>query len=225
MCLDSVSEIRMAEYEGFDQDFWVSFSCGYREDPYIIDGKKGDMIDYGVIKLVFFDFENNLNLSFFSLSINNDDYIVELEQNPFDNSLMADIKICVKEKSYVFANVKYGEVQKIIKMEEFISDFKIDNMKALSIFINSNKEIINEAIQNNVLVGEFHISILEKVSFDKNIKYWYINFFNGKQDYKMCIDPYNAEKNTFLLGKKKSIQKKTQIIEYKINALHSNNAE
>ena len=194
LCKNNISEIRETEYEGFDQDFWVSFSCGKRENPYVIDGKKGDMIDYGVIKLVFFNFENNFNLNFFSLSINNDDYIVDLEQNPFDNSLMADIKIKATENSYIFANVKYNDIEKIVKLEEFTKNFKINNINALSIFVNTYREVILSSVKNNDLLGEFHISILEKVAFDKNIKYWYINFFNGKQNYEMCIDPYTSQK-------------------------------
>lgn len=193
LCFDKISEVRKTEFEYLHEEFWISFSGGEREEPYLIDGIKGNMIQYGVIKVIFFKIEDNFNIDFFSLSIDNDDYIVALEQNPFDNSLMGDIKVMPSKESNIFAKLKYNDKEVEVKLVEFTNNFKLQYQDAFKVFIHHSNEIIKNSMIYGELQGEFHITILENVTFNQNQKFWYISFFNGSDTYALCIDPNNAE--------------------------------
>lgn len=181
---NNVSEIRLNEWEYSSEEYYISFSSGKREDPYIIDGEKGKMIDYGIVKLVFYDIENNDKIDKFLLIIDDREYSIILEQNPFDNSLMGDIKYCPSKKASVKVNFVYDE--KIInnELKEFIEYMPISNQKALKIFLETYKNKINK----DNLKGEIHITILENVKFNKTIKYWYIAYFCNEKNFTCCID-------------------------------------
>lgn len=188
---NNVSEIRLNEWEFYGEEYYISFSAGKREDPYIIDGKKGKMVEYGVVKLVFYDTENNDKIDKFLLIIGDKEYNIELEQNPFDNSLMGDIKYAPNKNMDISLNITYNGKTESNKLEEFINDLPISNKKALEIFLEEYDNRVN--LDRSNLKGEIHISILENVRFNKTMKYWYVSYFGNGKNYTCCIDVKNGE--------------------------------
>lgn len=191
--VQQVSEIEYCHFEFINDDYYLSLVGGQREEPYIIDGVAQNLIDYGVIKFKPFSNEKIEDNITAIVCVSLTDYTVNLQQNPFDFSYMADIKFCPKIEDIVFVKIKYLNVEFEEQLIEITSNFKLNANDSLKYFVNNYGDIIKNFEVYDKLNIEFHISILQD-EFNKNTEYfWYVAFFDGKNMYSACFDVYDGK--------------------------------
>ena len=166
---DSLSEYRKNLFVGTGSTFTVTFTSGEREEPYIMDGQKNELKDFGVITLKFDSLPANLPQ--FELKVNENTFVGTLEKNPYDNTFAYDICSQVEDADTLsFYLVDFDET---VSLNCVSNSWGYNYKSALEIFENKYKTEINSQIQEGHLKAEIYIKI---VTDNKNMEnvYWYV---------------------------------------------------
>ena len=169
---ENVSEYRQNFFFGQNQNFSASFTDGQREEEYIANGKKTKLVDFGVLVV-----RANKDIGTkpkFVLKINDKSFEGELEVNPFDRSLVADIEMRVGKDDKIVLTID-GE---ILELQNLSSTWQINCTKALNIFLEHNRQKISQYQNKDSLDGEIFIKIVADKSNISNIYYFVL--FVGK---------------------------------------------
>lgn len=194
-CIEAITEIENFKYQYKSEDFYATFTGGLREEPYILDGIVNKNVEFGLIKIKFLEYQEIENISAI-LTINYNDYYLDLEQNPFDFSYMADLGISSQKDDTIFIKLFYNEVEIEFQLVDIISNLKITNYEALKIFVDKYEYFIEKFKVYEKLNIEFHICLLENSNITRE-KFWYVAFFDSDKCYCACID---TEKGEILLN-------------------------
>lgn len=181
---NSLSEYRKNLFVGFGSTFTVTFTSGEREEPYIMDGNKNSLQDFGVLTLKF----NSLpaNLPQFELKVNANTFVGTLEKNPYDNTFVYDI--CSQVEDIDTLTLYIVDFDETVKLSCISSSWEYNYLSALNIFENKFKSEINSQIENNILNGEIYIKIVSDNEKMENI-YWYVLLVCKNGDmYALLID-------------------------------------
>ena len=183
--LENVSEYRSNLFMVKSNTFLATFTSGEREENYVMEGDRSNLVEFGVLTLTFetvFD-----TLPQFELSINGDRFTGELQKNPFDNTFVFDIEKKVEDNAEIILYiVDLDETAKLINVSNSWTSTWED---ALNIFTNNFKTKLSSQIRDNKFFGEFYIKI---VSNDKSLDniYWYVLCVCKNGDVISClIDP------------------------------------
>lgn len=187
----SFSEITRVYYNGISPggEINASISVGEREQPYIIDGKHGQNVDFSliVVKCNFEVKDYEITVDFFT---DNQKNSVNLEFNPLNNTFMADLGIKLDE------NATYSLIYKNIAIEfnKSSDDFKIDYKKAIDKSIEALGSAIDEYYSGDVFKGECYLKILNKPNDDFLQLYWIFTVIgeNGNSN-NVLIDLQNGD--------------------------------
>ena len=181
---NSLSEYRKNLFVGLGSNFTVTFTSGEREDPYIMDGKKNTLQDFGVLTLKF----NSLpaNLPQFELKVNANTFVGTLEKNPYDNTFAYDI--CSQVEDIDSLSLYIVDYDETVKLTCVSSSWGYNYLYALNTFENKFKTEICSQIENNALNAEIYIKIVSDNTNMENI-YWYVLMVCQNGDmYVMLID-------------------------------------
>lgn len=189
---NSLSEIHNNYFVGQTQNFNISLWSGQREEPYVIDGKKENLVDFCVISVV-----PKTNVSTFGLSytveINEETYNGEFENSPFDSSMASDLKIKVCDTDTIFLYLIANGETEIGKLECISCSFGIKQTDAINKAIEHLKDKIVDLSDN----GKKNIEGTCKIiSTDKNlgVYFWFINFINSDgEQIAVVLDINNGE--------------------------------
>ncbi len=160
----NVSEYRQNFFVGVGDKFSATFTDGMRESDFIANGEKTSLVDFGVIVIKTQD----LSQKNFILKINNEEIKGELEVNPFDNTLVVDLKRKVDKDDNLTLDYKDESVTLVCLSKEW----KIDYNNALDIFVQKNKEKLANFEKNNNFEGEIYIKIVSDKQDMSNIYYY-----------------------------------------------------
>lgn len=160
-----VSEYRQNFFFGQGKFFSASFTDGKREKEYIANGVKTDLTDFGVVVVRVNSGDIGKK---YLLKINDESYEGELEVNPFDMTLVVDIQRRVNENDKIFLTINGEEVE----LKNLSSSWEIDCNKALNIFVEHNREKLNEYSKKDKFVGEIFIKIVADKNDISNIYYF-----------------------------------------------------
>lgn len=187
VALQNISEITEVEYHVLNENYFASFSGGKRELPYLVDGKKNEMVSYGLLKIVILNeiFNNLTNVIF---TINDVAYNINLKQTDV-NTFIGDINYYPTEEATIILNFKLNNNENVnLTLLSIMPNFKISNKKALNIFINTKYNTLKTLINNGMFNAEIHITLLFDIRISKDKIFWYVSFCNDKINYSCCID-------------------------------------
>ena len=88
----TVSEVRYSIYLGETDTIKATFMCGKREKDYVINGYNTPLIDFGIVTIALKKSATTDNAKIV-LTVDTNRYEDTLEKNPFDDTLVADLKI------------------------------------------------------------------------------------------------------------------------------------
>lgn len=175
----NISEIRESLYEGSCDDFNVTLVCGEREKDYVLNGISTSNIEFGVLT---FDIKNmeisEKNELKYVLNIGTERYSGELEINPFDNTLVADIHKKVTGNENIRAKVILDDFVKEVKLEKVDCDFSINSSDVKKIISKNFKDDIKLLIEEGEFKGEIYIKILNDADMYIGDYYWYVSIIS-----------------------------------------------
>ncbi len=187
--LSHVSELRSEVYEGSSKDYTLKASYGFRETPYINDGKVGKQVYY-----LTFEMNNvtNLDLTYFlNFTHDGQTYEKQFNLNHHRSALSCEIEINeFKENSFTVSVGTLNEKQEII-MQNAIPENSLDYKGAINALIKSQPALLDNYKDEN---GEFCAEIYARILVKDGKAYWYIGIANGNGGLKaMLIDGKTGE--------------------------------
>lgn len=180
----NMSDYRINYFEGEDDNFVVSLSCGHREKNFAYDGISTEKVECGVIELQF-----KTDYSYSAIAVNlkvdgkEQEYV--LERSPFEPKYMVDIEEILTEKNNIEIGLKNSP--SFVKLNEISKNFKISKEKALEIGVNEFKGDLENLYEKGKIKAEGYLKIVSKLDF--NQKFWFFSFVDiGKNSKSVLID-------------------------------------
>lgn len=192
--LGNVAEIREFALYGNNDNMSASLMCGMRECEYKINGYATDLQEFGIItvnlqnqKYVQEDIE-------FCMFVGTKKFTGVFEINPFDNTLVADIKKRVDYDSNVTLIVYFSSGEQTLKLKKVDDEWSIDIYDALDIFVEKNKNKIKSLCKGKSFDGEVYIKIMnDEIGLSKDF-YFLISMYGRKgESLNMIVSPLNGE--------------------------------
>ena len=191
----NTAEVREFIMEGKVDNVSVSLVCGMREKDYKLNGYATDLIEFGVLTFVLDKIDDyDETIANFVLIVGTSRFDGALEKNPFDSTLVADIKQVVDKNENVTAKIVIGDFSREISLTLIGSDWKVDSEEVYRIVANKFKDQLSALNSNNIFNGEVYIKILNDADIYKGDYYWYITLISRKGGtLSLIISPYTKE--------------------------------
>ena len=171
---EKISEVRFNLYNACSEEINVDFTSGFREDPYILNGKSESKKEFGVITVKFLkEIENKSTLPNFVITINDMDFDGEFELNPFDQTYCSDIETFVLDDSTIHIKVIWGDFLFESDLKNISNTFNINHSKALNIFIKEYSKNIKNLLKNKTDF-EVYVKIINDPSLEIKKNYFYV---------------------------------------------------
>jgi len=187
----AVSEVRYSIYSGETDALKATFMCGKREKDYVINGYNTPLIDFGIITITLKKPATSDNAKIV-LTVDTNRYEDTLEKNPFDDTLVADLKI-IPTTSELSLKVYLNNDAHELTLNCLSSDWKIDHQAALKLACKTLKGELKTQIDSSYK-GEVYVKIIEDTKVNKGEYYWYVSFA-GRDGIKhtVIINPLSGE--------------------------------
>lgn len=191
---DKLSEVRFNLFSCQNEYINIKFTSGFREDPYILNGKSENKKEFGIITVKFFIETSNKNsLPSFVITINGMDFDGEFELNPFDQTYVQDIETFVLDESEIQIKVTWQDFVYESEMENFSNKFNYTHKDALNIFTKEYRKKIVDYLKNNIEF-EVYVKILNDPSINIDINYFYVCLItNTGESLSVIIDPNSGK--------------------------------
>ncbi len=188
-----ISDERDNYFYGESNNFYVAFSSGVRESPYVLDGKANKTVEFGVLTIVTKKRQTTQSLTY-KISVDNENFEGNFEQSPFDDSYAADISTKVCDDATILVTISDGGQTDTATLDCLSKKFNINSQKALELALN---EIQNEFFASSKQNYEVHIKIVADISNIISDKFWLVMFLceDGKS-LSVLINPMTGECET-----------------------------
>ena len=177
----NTAEVREFVFEGQVNDIKANLICGLREKEYKINGYATELIEFGVLT---FEMSNigdyDTSLASFVIFVGDSKYDGVLEQNPFNNTLVADIKKIIDKNEKVVAKIIIGEYSQEVPLCLVNKNWKVDVDDVYSIVSDNFRDDINYLNKENVFEAEVYIKILNDAEEYNGEYYWYVSIVGRK---------------------------------------------
>ncbi len=184
-----VSDLRSNAYQGQSGELTVKGGYGFRETPFVNDGKVGNCAYALTLKLVG---KETSQASFTaSLDFNNQKYSAPFKLNPVTHSLVAVIEIENFDQTEFNLYLTCGDETQTITMRSIVPSQTISYQKALACLEQSQPQLIKAYSDAE---GNFNAEIYARIIVKNDKAYWYVGIASGKDNLKaLLIDGANGE--------------------------------
>ena len=190
---DKLSEVRFNLFSCGNEYINIKFTSGFREDPYVLNGKSENKKEFGVITVKFLiETTNKIGLPKFIITISDMDFDGEFELNPFDQTYVQDIETFVLDESDIQIKIFWQDFEFESKMDNISKTFNYTHKNALDIFIKEYKTNIEKYLKNNIDF-EVYVKIINDPSLEIDKNYFYVCLItNTGESLSVIIDPITA---------------------------------
>ena len=185
----NVSELRDNVYAGSSESFTLSAVSGYKENPYLKDGKVGLVCPYVIFKI---DSET-INNATYTLTLNyqEKEYVEEFKLNPINSKLTVTLNIENFMPTTFEVIVSVGSVREKITMNSLITPNTLSYQSALQSLEKLQKNYL-QTLTDSDGNNQFELSV--KLMFKNEKPYWYIAIITGEDKVKaLLIDGITGE--------------------------------
>ncbi len=195
MIKNNTAEVRKYLLEAKDDQMNVSLILGLREKNYIVNGYATDLIEFGVLTFEFSDYGDiDKNSASYELLVGTQKFAGILQENPFDQTLVADIKKMIDPTKKVTAKIISGEFSKEIELKYINKDWKVDSDDVYGIVAKNMKSELSQLSNKNSFEGEVYIKIINDADINVSDYYWYVNIIGrGGKRLSLIISPDTKE--------------------------------
>ena len=171
----NTAELREYLYEGSSDGVCASLIFGKREKNYIVNGYATELVEFGVLTFdVPKDIQIDETIAKYVVTVGTTRYSGDLQKNPFENTLVADIKKNISGVQSVTAKIIAGEFVKEIKLVCINENWKIKSADVYSLVAKAFKNDFAKMINNNSFAGELYIKIINDSDENTSDYYWYV---------------------------------------------------
>jgi len=186
-----VSDIRSNYFQGQTDEWYVSFSSGLRESPYVLDGVCENTVEFGVVTIMPKTSKNETSLTY-TVSINDLEYSGEFEASPFDDSYAGDICTKVNDTDVIFITISDGGSSEIANMTCASCDFTITAEQALELAVDEVETDLKDMCGSEGF--EVYVKIVADITQAISDKYWFVMFLCESGDtISVLINPATGE--------------------------------
>lgn len=191
----NTAEVREFVFAGEKDDAHISLVCGYREKDYILNGYATELIEFGVITCVMPEsFSLGENTLYFTLFVGTEKYTGDLQVNPFDGSLVADIKKIIDSTSNVSIRITCGEYLLECKLNLVNKSFSVNSDEIYKLVADKFAKEISGLIVNNEFVAEVYVKIIDDADNKVSDYMWYVSIITRTGGHlNILISPYTSE--------------------------------
>jgi len=189
----SLSEIRYNLFEGESTSYNISLTCGEREKNYVMDGKSGEKVEFGV---VFLQPKANVFVTApsFEITVNQTKYTGDFEQSPFDSSLAGDFGKKVSDTDTITVKITNNGITEEATLTCVSCSFAVKALDALQIAVDEMAEQLLLLTNNGKISVEVYIKIISDTSSAVASKMWFVSFYSAENDeVSAIIDPESGE--------------------------------
>ena len=176
---ENMSETVEVYFFGETPEVYGTISSGKRELDYNIDGKSGELTDYSLFSINFYNevFGSVIKVN---LTIDGVTSEVEMELNTLNNTYMVDLGKRMSGDEVV--SVEYMEEE--FELKNVSKDFVVDADEAIEIASNELSEVILRAKKHSNLNAECYLRVMDKR-------------MNNFQDMFWCFTVVNVDGESF----------------------------
>lgn len=191
---DKLSEVRFNLFCAENEFINVKFTSGFREDPYVLNGKSETKKEFGVLTVKFLiDKSDKSDLPSFVITINGIDFDDKLELNPFDQTYVQDIETFVLDDSEIQIKIMWQDFVFEKTMQNVSNTFNYNHKDALNAFIKEYKQKIQKFLNANVDF-EIYVKIINDPSLEIDKNYFYVCLISTTgESLSVVIDPNNLQ--------------------------------
>jgi len=191
---DKLSEVRFNLFSCSNEFINIKFTSGFREDPYVLNGKSENKKEFGVITVKFLmDTTNKNGMPNFIITISDMDFDGEFELNPFDQTYVQDIETFVLDASDIQIKVTWQDFEFESKMDNISKTFNYTHKDALEVFIKEYKTNIEKYLKINTDF-EVYVKIINDPSLEIDKNYFYVCLItNSGESLSVIIDPMTSK--------------------------------
>ena len=192
--LNNASELRYNLFVGENNNLYATYMSGQREEPYVSDGIKNTLQDFGVLTLKF---KSNVSVNEVQaeITIDGHTYTAVLEKNPYElNSYACDIEVLVGNEANISFVYVVNNVANKVDMAYAQSDWQVDCLGALQKASSELVSFIEKHKTGNKLQAEVFVKIAFDSTNDLKPYFWLVQIVaaDGTSS-QLVIDPLNNE--------------------------------
>ena len=182
--LPYVSELRSDVFEGKTNSYTIRAYYGYKESPYLNDGKVGELSS----KLTFILKEVENEEISFSLEIPFASETIRFEKSPNGN-LTATLNVDKFSEKEFTVWLSYSSQKIQVTMQSILPSNTLDINKVLLSLEQNQTSLINSYCKDSTFNAEIYARIIVK----NEKPYWYLAFANGKSLKAFLADGLSGE--------------------------------
>ncbi len=182
--LPYVSELRAEVFEGNFSNFTIKAYYGYRENPYINDGKVGNYSH----ELTFILKGAKTEETAFTLEIFDYREVLNFEKSP-SGKLVARLNVENFDKKEFDVALGYSSQKIQITMRSLLPEGTLDVNEVLLNIEQTQTNLLNSFSPSGVFEGEIYARIIVK----NQKPYWYLALANGKTLKAFLVDGLTGE--------------------------------
>lgn len=169
----SVSYKQTAYLIGECEHYDLTVISGVREHPYMMDGARGEMVEFCTITLKPRSNTPINDSCTYIVTVDGLEYKGSLNKDTFGSTLSGDIGVDVG-LDMTAITIKYGEVESSIMLENMMSNAVISADDALKIATDALSDTLSNLPEDDK--REVYIKFVSDVLGDESVYYWYIAF-------------------------------------------------
>lgn len=192
--LDAVSELRQDVLVGSSDNFSVKLCVGKKEEPYIADGKAGNVQSNLEVTVVLKKEMPDVTEFQYKLSLGERTSEGILKANLFGDAYNINLKNFEFNGEKVTLMIKGGEVEETIELKSVLSENMIKHDEALKLATEELQTHIDQLIVDKKLQAEVHVKLINSASNVNSKYYWYVVFIKADgKNMAVLIDPETKE--------------------------------
>lgn len=169
---DLVSYKQTSYLIGECEEFRLTVISGRRESPYLMDGERGDMVEFCTVTLK--PRHNEVVDSYvYEVEVDGQTYTGSLNKDTFGTTLSGDIGVEVGEELTVIT-IKWGDESREIMLENMMANALVSQDDALKIAKDSLSETLNNLEEGDT--REVYVKFVSDIVGDESVYYWYVAY-------------------------------------------------
>ena len=185
----SVSELRSDLFFGESSSYTLKAGYGFKEDPFINDGKVGSTVPTLTFRLM----GKETDAATYTLSFNCDGetYDATFKLNPVKNSLTASIEIADFTEKEFTVTVRSSSSSEQVTLKSTLPSGTLSFSDALLHLQKDQEKLVSHYFDQD---GNFNAELYMRVIVKDELPYWYVGFASGNEQLKaLLVDGINGE--------------------------------
>ena len=170
---ESISYKQTSYLIGECDEFNLTVISGQRESPYVMDGERGDLVEFCTVTLKPSS-DEGVNQSYtYEVTVDENSYTGSLNKDTFGTTLSGDIGVDIGSVMTSIV-VKFGDVSRTVMLENMMSNALISGEDALDIAEGALEEALSQLPEEDK--REVYLKFVSDIVGDESVYYWYVAY-------------------------------------------------